>query len=353
MANQEHLKILKQGVEAWNKWRKKNPKIKPELRAADLIGTKLSGADLSRASLSGASLSGANLSGADLTEAYLGGANLYSASLSRASLKGADLSGAYLNDAKLSRADLFGAKLSRTDFSRAKLLETHFAKTNLINAKNLDECYHLGPSTIDQRTFERSGNLPNKFLRGCGLNDWQIEATKLYNPKLRPNQIMDIQQRVFELRSGKPIQTTNLFISYSHADKKFVEHLEDYLEDRRVLYWRDVHDAPAGPLEEIVIRAMRHNPAVLLILSHHSVESDWVEYEAKKARELEKESGRHVLCPVALDESWKTCNWEEKLRMQIQKYNILDFSDWQNDDNFEAKFNRLLEGLKLYYKPED
>ena len=28
MANPEHLAKLKEGVEAWNKWRKDNPKIK-------------------------------------------------------------------------------------------------------------------------------------------------------------------------------------------------------------------------------------------------------------------------------------------------------------------------------------
>ena len=31
MANQEHLDILKQGVEVWNKWRKEYPKINPDL----------------------------------------------------------------------------------------------------------------------------------------------------------------------------------------------------------------------------------------------------------------------------------------------------------------------------------
>jgi hypothetical protein len=31
VANEEHLAILKQGVEVWNKWREKNPEIKPDL----------------------------------------------------------------------------------------------------------------------------------------------------------------------------------------------------------------------------------------------------------------------------------------------------------------------------------
>ena len=37
MANEEHLKILKQGVEQWNKWRLENA-IRPDLGGADLSG---------------------------------------------------------------------------------------------------------------------------------------------------------------------------------------------------------------------------------------------------------------------------------------------------------------------------
>ncbi len=36
MANPKHLKILNQGAEAWNNWRKENPKMRPDLRVAHL-----------------------------------------------------------------------------------------------------------------------------------------------------------------------------------------------------------------------------------------------------------------------------------------------------------------------------
>ncbi len=36
MANQEHVEILKQGVDVWNKWRGDNPAIIPDLSGADL-----------------------------------------------------------------------------------------------------------------------------------------------------------------------------------------------------------------------------------------------------------------------------------------------------------------------------
>ena len=38
MANPEHLAKLKEGVEAWNKWRKDNPKIKRDLTEANFTG---------------------------------------------------------------------------------------------------------------------------------------------------------------------------------------------------------------------------------------------------------------------------------------------------------------------------
>ena len=71
MANREHLKILKQGVDAWNKWRKENLEIKPDLTEAKLYEADLSEADLSGANLFEAKLTRANLYKADLYEAKL------------------------------------------------------------------------------------------------------------------------------------------------------------------------------------------------------------------------------------------------------------------------------------------
>ena len=36
MAKQEHVDLLKQGIEVWNQWREKHPGIRPDLRGADL-----------------------------------------------------------------------------------------------------------------------------------------------------------------------------------------------------------------------------------------------------------------------------------------------------------------------------
>ena len=69
MANEEHLAILQQGVEAWNQWRKDKPALRPDLRRSDLRE-----ADIQRTDLSGADLRGANIEGVDFYLVDLRGA---------------------------------------------------------------------------------------------------------------------------------------------------------------------------------------------------------------------------------------------------------------------------------------
>jgi uncharacterized protein YjbI with pentapeptide repeats len=59
MTNQQHIDLLRQGV---NAWRQGNPGEVPDLNETDLRAVNLSGANLSRVNLSGSSLSGATLS---------------------------------------------------------------------------------------------------------------------------------------------------------------------------------------------------------------------------------------------------------------------------------------------------
>jgi hypothetical protein len=396
MANEEQLAMLKQGAEIWNKWREENLDTKIDLTGADLreavlgigddwdtvpkranlIGANLRGAilnganvhgvilskgdlrrtDLIRADLSNADLRGANLTDANLTDADLSGAdlvgadfsyaNLRHALLSEANLSGTDLSGAHLGNAKLESTHLQGSNLGRVTAS-----STNFGDLDLRQVTGLDAIEHTSPSTIGTNTFAKSvGKIPEAFLRGCGLSDWEIEETKLYNPDLNNEEINKILYRIYDLRASQALQISPLFISYSHADSEFVDKVGDCLTQKGIRYWRDIHKATAGPLEEQVNRAIRQNPTVLVILSEHSTKSDWVEHEVRTARETGKELRRHVLCPVALDDSWKSSRWPKRVMEQIMEYNILDFSAWEDDSKFDDMFRKLIDGLELFYK---
>ena len=119
MPNQEHLDLLKQGVDAWNKWREEHPEIQPDLLGADLPYKRLESADLRDAHLEGALLRGAHLEGALLRGAHLEGANLAYAHLEGANLVRVDLKSVNLRDAHLEGANLVYAHLEGANLRQA------------------------------------------------------------------------------------------------------------------------------------------------------------------------------------------------------------------------------------------
>jgi uncharacterized protein YjbI with pentapeptide repeats len=412
MANEDQLAILKKGVDVWNKWRKKHRALVIDfsganLSKADLTRVSLSGANLTEANLSksililaelgeadlsradlteanltradlweadlrGANLTEANLreaqlGAADLIEAHLSGAdllfaNLIGANLSKAKLLGTSLVGTNLSQANLTDADLRGADLAGVDlnlanlelsnFSGALATGTVFGDIDLSLAVGLDSVNHTSPSTIGANTLVLSrGKIPEAFLRGCVFSDWEIEMAKLYDPGLSNQEINDIQYKVYDLRATRAFQISPLFISYSHADTRFVDKIGDCLTQKGIRYWRDKHEMKAGRIETQIDRAIQQNPTVLLVLSKNSLNSDWVEHEVRTARDLAKKLKRNVLCPVALDESWvKESSWPERIMEQIMEYYVVDFAEWQDDSKFDATFRRLIDGLELFYK---
>ena len=357
MSENKDIQRLAQGVDDWNAWRADHPEVKPDLNGVHLDGQDLAEINLRQANLNNANLTGVDLSGADLSQASINNANLRGVNLHQAHLNAtlfidSNLRETILDEAELSGTDFTKADLRGTSLNKAKLFEVVFADTFLSHATGLATCIHEAPSSIDSRTLSNSGSLPKAFLRGCGLPDWLIEAYVLMQPDLTNDEIVTITYQLCNMRIGQVVQVAPLFISYSHDDTDFVEAIEVELNARGIRYWRDVRHATAGRLEKVVDRAIRLNPTVLLVLSKSSVNSDWVEHEARVARKLEKELQRDVLCPVALDDSWKTSRWPARLREQIQEYNILDFSEWKDSEYFRVMFERLLTGLSLEYGPK-
>ncbi len=373
MANEAQLAILKQGVDVWNKWREENRRAKINLNYAGLRGANLRGynlrevnldrADLNKADLSEANIMGAHLSDANLRktnfaranlslrEAILREVNLTGADLSQANLTSANLREANLRDTNLIRTNFLEANLIGTIFSDAVMFGTIFANSYLNHAIGLESVHHLGPSNISTNAFGYSeGKIPEVFLRGCGLSDWEVEIVKLYNPNLSNEERNKILYRANDLTVDQVLQISPLFVSYSHADREFVDRLGDDLTEKGVRFWRDIYDMKSGRIEKQIDRAIRQNPTVLLVLSKNSLSSDWVEHEVRTARGLEKEMDHDVLCPITLDDSWKDSHWPKRVMEQIMEYNILDFSDWKDESKFGNTFSKLIDGLELFYK---
>ncbi|MGA2134698.1 MAG: pentapeptide repeat-containing protein [Bryobacteraceae bacterium] len=100
MADKEQFELLMHDVDAWNNWRAKNPKTKPDLAYAVMRGANLTLANLAHAHLGEADLVLANLRGADLRHADLRGANLVGARLTGVDLTQANICGADLSTAE-------------------------------------------------------------------------------------------------------------------------------------------------------------------------------------------------------------------------------------------------------------
>jgi uncharacterized protein YjbI with pentapeptide repeats len=331
------------------------------VREANLSQANLLAANLRNANLSNANISEANLTVANLGEADLSGANLHKTDLTKARLSGvslrrADLSGARLTRTNLMKSNLLeakfiGADLTETNVSMAKLGITVFANSDLSSMIGLESVDHRGPSHISMDTFILSeGKIPEVFLRGCGLSDADVEYAKLSHPELGIEGINKILNKIHHFRAAQALQISPLFVSYSQANSQFVDKIGNKLAEKGIRYWRDVHEMKVGQIEKKIDRAIRQNPTVLLVLSKDALSSDWVEHEVRSAGGLEQETARNVLCPVALDDSWKSGQSPKRVIEQLMGYNILDFSGWKDDSKFGTTFNSLIEGLELFYR---
>lgn len=84
---------------------------------------------------------------------------------------------------------------------------------------------------------------------------------------------------------------------------------------------------------------------LLLVLSKHSVASNWVEQEVETALERERKEKRTVLFPIRLDEAVMKVEsgWPVLIR---NARHIGDFRKWKDHDSYQKSFERLLRDLK-------
>jgi hypothetical protein len=309
MANEEHVKILLQGIDIWNAWREKHPEIIPDLSMADLYDADLSDADLSDA---------------DLSDAHMNDTIFYNTNLRGADLRSADLTRAILHN-----ADFRGAILSGAIFAGAFLAWSIFGDTDLRDVKGFESVNHIGPSTIGIDTLMRSeGNIPPEFLKGAGRSNRLIEYEKF--------------------TTEKAIEYYSCFISYSgesQEDSNFAVKLYENLQDAGVRCYFGGNNFTDGSKRRY-FESVRWYDTLLLVCSEHSIASQWIEHEVEVALARERGKKRTVLLPVRLDKAiieMKQDGWPAHVRGT--RY-VGDFEHWRDPDQYRQSFQRLLRDLR-------
>ena len=91
--------------------------------------------------------------------------------------------------------------------------------------------------------------------------------------------------------------------------------------------------------------AIRYHDKLLIILSEHSIHSDWVETEVESAFEKERRHKRTALFPIRVDDAVMETDqaWAADIR---RTRHIGDFSGWKNHDTYQKQFARLLRDLQ-------
>ena len=145
------------------------------------------------------------------------------------------------------------------------------------------------------------------------------------------------------------------FISYSTKNQDFADRLYADLQAKGVRCWFAPEDVQGGKkLHEQIEQAVRLYEKLLLVLSEHSMSSEWVKTEIYHARQQEIKSERRKLFPVSLVpfetiRSWKAFDADsgKDMAREVREYFVPDFLNWKDHDAYQKAFDRLLRDLKV------
>jgi hypothetical protein len=251
MANDEHVAMLKRGVDAWNEWRGENPDIRPDLREADLSGANLSEADLWKANLSQADLSRANLDGANLMEANLmeanfSGANLYRADLPTAILVGTDFSSADLTGCRIYGVSAWSLKL---DGAKQQNLVITQEEEPAITVDNIEVAQFIYLLLHNQKVRDVIDTITSKVVLILGrFTDERKSVLDALREELRKRDYLPILFDFDKPTSQTTDETITLLARMSRFVIADISDAKSVLQELRAI----VPDLPSVPVQPVI-----------------------------------------------------------------------------------------------------
>jgi WD40 repeat protein len=140
-----------------------------------------------------------------------------------------------------------------------------------------------------------------------------------------------------------PDTMPSILISYSRANREFVQTLYKRLKEMKFNLWRDLHDIPDGePFWEEIKKGIDASDNIVLCMSPAALDSKWVQKEWQYARQ----QGKRVI-PVIVEEvdfdnvpRWMSrISWKD-VRKDVPEHETL----W---DNFITTLNTPYDGRKV------
>ncbi len=414
MANAEHLEILKQGVEVWNRWRKENPGVGPDLIRADLQGEDLEGVNLVGAHLFESSFENANLKNAELDEVSFWGVDLSRVNLNGAHLRRAKFEDVYLVDASLIGANLHGARFvnTRLDGARldaaclddscldeARLDDTRLDSASLIRANlsgaRLDGASLVSAVLADARlgaSLARA-NLAGANLRGTRLDgaifSWTsigdidlskcegLEGVDHFGPSnisintlertaaslakdtsrlgeveafLRSAGLEDHWIDYFRDRIGQPIEFYSCFISYSHINRAFASRIHDHLQVRGIRCWLDQHELKPGDRILDIVNDSIRLHDKIVLCCSKASLESWWVKDEIRKAQERERKEDRDIIIPLMVDRYLLDGWEDGLAADLRSRLAADFTGWERDN---AKFEEQFERVVKALRTHD
>lgn len=188
-------------------------------------------------------------------------------------------------------------------------------------------------------------NLP-RFVRTCfDLNQfWNFIKHEFGSYRERReylwNEFRPILEVIENMRDDN--NAKSIFLSHSSKDKFFVRTLADHLRGYGIKVWIDEAEINIGDsLTEKIGRAIEGTDYMGAVLSHNSINSEWVQRELQIALQKEIKGKKVVVLPILIE----TVELPPFLKDKM-------YADFTNPDQFENELFKLLRALGVPIEKE-
>ena len=181
--------------------------------------------------------------------------------------------------------------------------------------------------------WQQQNKNPSILLRGYNLRSaeaWmKVAKTRTQHP---PTALQE--EFIAESLNQPPLESLDVFISYSRSDSDFARKLNDTLQMQGKTTWFDQESIASGSdFQQEIYRGIKACDNFLFVLSPRSIHSPYCADEVEYAASLNKRFVTLLHQPIATD----------GLHPELAKVQWIDFSSSQQD--FNAYFNQLVRTL--------